>query len=214
MYNAGKPDVSELPSSGKLLRSTGLAALVAGVLLTTVVLPAEYAVDPTGVGQVLGLTEMGRVKRSLAAEAEQAEGGGAADSENLLAPEALATAPATASTASPVTSPTGAPVPQSHVTTLTLAPNQGAEIKLVMGEGGRAQYLWETDGARVNFDMHGDWPGASYHGYGKGSDTRAEGVLVAAATGNHGWFWRNRTDGPVTITLRTSGDYAEIKRVV
>ncbi len=37
------------------------------------------------------------------------------------------------------------------------------------------------------------------------------GELVAAFTGNHGWFWRNRTDAPVTVTLRTRGDYAEMK---
>ena len=30
------------------------------------------------------------------------------------------------------------------------------------------------------------------------------GELVAAFTGNHGWFWRNRTDAPVTVTLRTA----------
>ncbi len=217
MYNVHKPDASELPSSGKLLRSTGIAALIAGVLLTTVVLPAEYAVDPTGVGQLLGLTEMGRVKRSLAAETEQAEaaaeGAGGADAENLLAPEALATTPAPVAPASPTSPAAEAAVPQSHVTTLTLAPDQGAEIKLVMRKGASARYAWETDGGRVNFDIHGDWPGTSYHGYGKGSDARAEGVLTAAADGSHGWFWRNRTDAPVTITLRTSGDYAEVKRV-
>ena len=37
------------------------------------------------------------------------------------------------------------------------------------------------------------------------------GELVAAFTGNHGWFWRNRTDAPVTVTLRTGGEYLEIK---
>ena len=37
------------------------------------------------------------------------------------------------------------------------------------------------------------------------------GELVAAFTGNHGWFWRNRTDAPVTLTLRTAGEYAEMR---
>ena len=31
------------------------------------------------------------------------------------------------------------------------------------------------------------------------------GELVANFTGNQGWFWRNRTEGPVTMTLRTAG---------
>ena len=70
MYNANKPDASELPSTGKLLKSTGIAVVIASALLVTVVLPAEYGVDPTRIGSLLGLTEMGRIKRQLAAEAE------------------------------------------------------------------------------------------------------------------------------------------------
>lgn len=47
--------------------------------------------------------------------------------------------------------------------------------------------------------------------YGKGSAKRAEGELTAAFTDNHGWFWRNRTDGDLKITLRTVGDYSDVK---
>ncbi len=72
--------------------------------------------------------------------------------------------------------------------------------------------------ARFNSDTtagtHADRPGVSYHGYGKGSSQREEGVLTAAFTGSHGWFWRNRTGEPVTITLKTEGAYTEVKRVV
>ncbi|WP_262422814.1 hypothetical protein [Brevundimonas denitrificans] len=48
MYNANKPDASELPSTGKLLKSTGIAVVIASALLVTVVLPAEYGVDRPG----------------------------------------------------------------------------------------------------------------------------------------------------------------------
>jgi hypothetical protein len=37
------------------------------------------------------------------------------------------------------------------------------------------------------------------------------GELVATFTGNHGWFWRNRSDAPLTLTLRTRGDYTELR---
>ena len=39
------------------------------LLVTVVLLPAEYGVDPTRVGSLLGLTEMGRIKMKLAEEA-------------------------------------------------------------------------------------------------------------------------------------------------
>ena len=70
MFNANRPARSELPTTQELLKSTGIAAVVAGAILVTVVLPAEYGVDPTRIGSVFGLTEMGQLKRQLALEAE------------------------------------------------------------------------------------------------------------------------------------------------
>ncbi|MFA4950420.1 transmembrane anchor protein [Brevundimonas sp.] len=207
MYNANKPDASELPSTGKLLKSTGIAAVIATVLLVTVVLPAEYGVDPTRIGSVLGLTEMGRIKMQLTAEAEAEEAGLAV----------AASAPAVVTTTAPATPAGTASTPASQrtdETIITLAPDQGAEIKLVMEQGARVEFTWTSSGGAVNFDTHADRPGTPYHGYGKGSEQRVEGELVAAFTGSHGWFWRNRTGEPVTITLQTTGAYSEVKRVV
>ena len=62
------PDVLA-PTSRQLIRSTFIAVIVAALLLVTCILPAEYGVDPTGVGRVLGLTQMGEVKMALAEEA-------------------------------------------------------------------------------------------------------------------------------------------------
>lgn len=212
MYNAQKPNPSELPSTGRLLKSTGLAAVVASGLLVAVVLPAEYGVDPTRVGSMLGLTEMGRIKRSLAAEAE-AE----ATAEQLAAqsstPPAAASAPQQTVAVAPAATP-AAVAGRSDTTVITLAPDQGAEIKLVMSKGAVARFQWASSGGKVNFDTHGDGKGIKYHPYGKGSEAEVEGNLTAAFDGSHGWFWRNRTGAPVTITLKTQGAYAEVKRVL
>ncbi len=65
---------------------------------------------------------------------------------------------------------------------------------------------WAVTGGEVNFDTHGDALGKaiSYEkGRGVASD---EGVLEAAFTGNHGWFWRNRGDSDVEVVLRTRGE--------
>lgn len=204
MYNANKPDASELPSTGQLLRSTGIAAMVATALLVTVVLPAEYGVDPTRIGSVLGLTEMGRIKMQLAAEAEAEEAGLAV----------AATAPPAVTSTAPADTASATTDQRSDETVITLAPDQGAEIKLVMAEGARVRFTWTSSGGAINYDTHADRPGTPYHGYGKGTERQVEGDLVAAFDGSHGWFWRNRTGEPVTITLRTEGAYSEVKRVV
>ena len=45
-------------STPQLLKATALALAVAGAILLTTVLPAEYGIDPTGIGKALGLTAL------------------------------------------------------------------------------------------------------------------------------------------------------------
>ena len=218
MYNSDTPLRAELPSSKQLLRSTILAAISAVALLIAVVLPAEYGIDPTGVGRVLRLTEMGDIKQQLAAEA-------AAD---VAAPAALspATGAAGMATTSAAEVPVMAAVPKGPTQAaapkiawrdeipLTLTPGEGTEIKLKMAQGAKAQYAWVVEGGEVNFDTHGDAPGKSIS-YEKGRAVSSDaGVLEAAFTGNHGWYWRNRGQSSVKVILRTRGDYTEIKKML
>ena len=205
MYNSDTPLQAELPSSQKLIKSTILAAISAVVLLFTVVLPAEYGIDPTGVGKLLRLTEMGQVKQQLAEEA-------AADAAGLVATGTSDIDNMTEQTIN--TTPTDTTVADGQwrdEIPFTLTPGEGIEIKMKMSEGDKANYSWAVTGGEVNFDTHGDALGKaiSYEkGRGVASD---EGVLEAAFTGNHGWFWRNRGDSDVQVVLRTRGDYSTIK---
>jgi len=226
MFNSERPAPSDLPSTGSLLKSTGIAAVIASALLVTTVLPAEYGVDPTGVGSLLGLTEMGRIKMQLAeeAKADAAAEVSASQAAVQLSPvvtpsEAPPTpsAPAEALPGPTIQPAQAASAPQaqtwSDTTTVNLAPDDSYEVKLVMEKGATARFEWFTNGPTVNYDTHGDGPGINYHGYGKGTnEDRQEGELTAAFTGSHGWFWRNRSGQPVTITLRTSGDYTDMKQ--
>lgn len=202
MHNSNIPSSQELPSSAKLLKSTIIAAITAVVILVTIVMPAEYGIDPTGVGKLLGLKRMGEIKVSLAKEAElDAELG--ESSTSLSAAEVKQ--PMVAEKTSAL---------NTHEMTLTLAPDEGREIKVTMPKGAAVDYVWETSGGKANFDVHGDSKALdiNYHSYYKGSEQKREGTLIAAFDGNHGWYWRNRTSEPLTITLKTSGDYTEIKR--
>lgn len=218
MYNSDTPLRAELPSSKQLLRSTILAFIAALVLLIAVVLPAEYGIDPTGAGRALRLTEMGDIKQRLAAEAAA---DAAAAVSTALSPTIGMTGMGTANaTETPVMSavlkgPAEAAAPKIEwrdEIPLTLTPGEGTEIKLKMAQGAKAQYAWLVEGGEVNFDTHGDAPGKSIS-YEKGRGVSSDaGVLEAAFTGNHGWYWRNRGQSNVKVILRTRGDYAEIKK--
>ena len=74
MFNAEKPSLDELPTSAQLLRSTVIAFAGAILILVTVILPAEYGIDPTGAGRFMGLTEMGEIKHELTKEAKRDHG--------------------------------------------------------------------------------------------------------------------------------------------
>ncbi|CAM3277864.1 transmembrane anchor protein [Pseudomonas sp. Env-44] len=213
MFNTPLPTVNELPSTRKLVRSTVIALLTAVGLLVTVVMPSEYAVDPTGVGRALGLTQMGELKIILAQEA-------LADAAPPQAP-APAPAPQVAQVqpiAKPVAPP--APTPTSALKTnqmsVTLKPGEGTEIKLEVLKGKSVSYEWTAVGGPVNFDTHGEpYNGEKgyFHSYSKGKQVKSDkGEFTAIFDGTHGWFWRNRSNSDVTIALKTTGDYLSVKQ--
>lgn len=209
MYNTDMPKRADLPSKRKLMRSTIIAAIAAATLLITVVLPAEYGIDPTRIGGVLGLTEMGDIKQQLALEADAADEAATA--------EALEIQPQTNASPSPsaeITPP--APVQNlwTDETSLMLEPGAAAEVKLVMAQGDTAQYEWAVDKGHLNSDLHTDGADGKTHSYKQGrAETINTGEFTAVSDGAHGWFWRNRSQENVTVTLKVKGDYSELKRL-
>ncbi|MDP3540933.1 MAG: transmembrane anchor protein [Elusimicrobiota bacterium] len=212
MYNTNMPHKSELPSKAKLIKSTILAAVSAGVLLVTVVMPAEYGIDPTGTGRFLGLKRMGEIKVSLAQEAAAAQAAALASGDQTAALPAGMSVPVVMTEAKPAAAVAKLRTDEMQV---TLAPDEGTEIKVELAKGKKVNYSWASDGGRVNFDVHGDSKkmNVDYHGYSKGSEQKSDGVLTAAFDGNHGWFWRNRTSNTLTVTLKVNGEHTGIKHV-
>lgn len=205
MYNSEKPNLEDLPSTSQLLKSTLIAAAAAIVILITIILPSEYGIDPTGIGKAIGLAEMGEIKTQLAEEAEadrQRDMQKTMDEDRqsglgdaifaLIFPSALAQS-------------TEAEWNDRY--SVTLSPSEGIELKLAMQEGAQVEYQWTAENGVINFDLHGDGGGENIS-YEKGRAVASgQGVLTAAFTGNHGWFWRNRDRQDVTVTLLVRGDY-------
>jgi hypothetical protein len=197
-------------SNIKLLVGTGISALIAGALLIAVVLPAEYDLDPTGIGAGLGIKGM-----SPAAEEEAHAEPSVSDPSSLsLAAEPI---PQASQGVADATSLWARDTPyRSDELSLTLAPNEGAEIKALMKAGERFVFTWTASGGLVNFDLHGEPLTAKsneFTSYLKGrSAADGHGAFVAPFDGTHGWFWRNRGTHPVTISVKTSGFYEKLYR--
>jgi hypothetical protein len=203
MHNAPKPNIEELPTKAQLFRSTIIAGIGAVAIMVTVYLPAEYAIDPTGVGRVLGLTEMGEIKVQLAEEAE---------ADRLLDEQR-----ALDQSSSLLDNVFGLFVGAAHAqeawqdeVTFVLEPGDTAEIKMTMEAGATVTYAWTASGGRVNFDLHAHSGGESVD-YERGAgQTEGAGTIEAPFAGDHGWFWRNRDSTPITMTIQVRGEYSDI----
>ena len=200
MFNAQKPSENDLPSSSQLLKSTIIALAVAGALLLCVVIPAEYGKDPTGVGELLGLKKMGEIKIRL--EKESLNGNQVFNKNSSFEDEVREDIETTE---------------ENHdVLEFILEPDEAIEIKLEMIEGSFAKYKWATQNGGLNYNLHGDGYKGSQKSitYKKGRMTSSDiGEIISEFDGYHGWFWRNRNNTAVTVTLETVGDYIQIKKL-
>ena len=202
MHNAPKPKLEDLPSRAQLRRSSIIAGIGAVFIGVAVYMPAELGQDPTGLGTLLRLTEMGEIKQQLKAEAEADALLHGGDESSSLIDDILGLFVGTAH----------AQEAWQDTITFTVEPGASTEIKATMEEGAMLFYSWTSEGGRINFDLHAHAGGQDVT-YEKGrGQTEGEGSFETPFAGDHGWFWRNRDDEAVTVTLQLRGDYSAIVR--
>ena len=174
------------PSLRTLAITTAAAIAVAAVILVTIVLPAEYGVDPLGTGEQLGLTVMSRVQvQPITLPAGEAG----------LKP--VANGPL---------SQYGVPFKTDSIT-FTLGPYDYIEYKYALQEGAQMQFSWKASKPVIH-DFHGERENGEAASFDKSNKQEANGSFAAPFAGIHGWYWENPGDGTVTVTLKSSGYYA------
>jgi len=98
--------------------------------------------------------------------------------------------------------------------TITLQPGEKTEIKALLDTAQVILYNWRAEGGPVYTDFHGHEPeaGAAFVRYEETqASTQGHGSLVAPFSGEHGWFWLNVSEVPVTITLQFTGYHSGVK---
>ena len=98
---------------------------------------------------------------------------------------------------------------------VTLAPGKGVEVKMHLAKGATLIYSWKTTkGELLNHDFHGEPVKAKDDEFESFIEEKnvseSRGALIAPFTGVHGWYWKNKTDAPVTLVLQASGFYTGI----
>lgn len=209
------------PTRASLLKGSLLAFVVAVLVTVFFVMPAEYGVDPTGAGAKLGLLDLAANAESLG---ENSTGGGSVtfegtwpgipDEFDFYEPDIL-----------------GDPFSRTHPSkfrsdalTIELDVGEQTEYKAIMLQGDALVYHWRlNNGASVYTDFHADpgenaaaagYPDRYYIRYAESETVESSGSLVAPFDGNHGWYWLNIEEEPISITLEVHGFYQSIDELM
>jgi hypothetical protein len=197
-------DVKTLPSSRQLFAATGAAAAAAALLLVVAVLPAEYGIDPTGIGKRLGLPALARTAAPPSRPAASTDAAGV-DALRAQAVAVFGAQPGQSFDASAVVR--GAAAPKTEAMTVMVPPGQGVEVKAQLAAGGSLVYHWSATGD-VAVDMHGERPGAKdeFTSYLVDRARREDaGSFTAPFAGAHGWYWLNKSSQPINVTVSVTG---------
>ena len=178
-----------VPSARRLVTATATAIVVAGIVLVTVILPAEYGIDPLGTGRALGLSALA---------------GGTATEEPVPPPQGEKVMPVQEG-------PFALYPAQFKVDSreLVLGPYEYIEYKYHLEKGAVMLFSWRASGD-VKHDFHGDpegQPSTAAQSFDARARRQADGSFVAPFTGIHGWFWENLGGETITVRVTTSGFY-------
>lgn len=213
------------PSSGSLFKSAFFTLLGAVIVTALFIMPAEYGVDPTGVGTKLGLTDL---------DAGEAAANTATEPSATLVPAprlvtgAFPSPPAEADFDYYDPEVLGDPFSRSHATEfrttsmeIALDELEQVEVKAVMQQGDALVYTWKLiEGDTVYTDFHADplrtdqYPDRYWLRYAESEEGFASGSLVAPFDGNHGWYWMNIEENPVRIQLEVRGYYTSLEEIM
>ncbi len=93
---------------------------------------------------------------------------------------------------------------------IELSPQGYKEYKVMQSKDALLAYEWNSEGGEVYYDFHGEPAGDKtgfFQSYQIGTDSTASGAVTTPFAGTHGWYWKNKSDNPVKITLNFRGEY-------
>jgi hypothetical protein len=166
------------PSVKSLLIACLFSIVLAIIILLVAVLPAEFNIDPTGLGKKFGLTVLSQkenkvAKPSVVSCSDQSEW-----KDTVLIK-----------------------LPANSELEYKFSINKDEKFEFVWSTNDSTKLYFDFHG-----EPKGDTTGY-FKSYKVTTDSQSSGSLTAPFTGVHGWYWKNKTNKDVTINLNTRGNY-------
>lgn len=169
--------MSQKLQTKSLIKATIYALVAAAIALVVIILPAEYNIDPTGLGKKMGLTVFNETPDPTP-EADQSSAG------------------------------------EKETIEILVPANRGVEYKFTMKQYAKMEYEWTAGGTSLHFDLHGEPEGNTtgyFESFALADAAEMKGSFTTPFAGVHGWYFKNETDNPVTVTLIVKGTYSSHK---
>ncbi|MEP3211501.1 MAG: hypothetical protein ABJN95_20105 [Maribacter sp.] len=208
-------DQSNQPVMNKkqLLKSVIWAFVIGTIVLVTAVLPAEYGIDLLGTGKLFGFSR-------LYIEDTPKE----ATENNLITLQSDVEILKLKKLGSPEGVPkpieAGNPPPNEQLASrsdsisVLVAAGKGIEYKFRALKLGSIKYDWNTSNNDIVYiDFHGEVYQENppeeifYESYTLAFSNNMAGTFTAPFEGKHGWYFRNKNDRDVIVTLHLQGQY-------
>jgi hypothetical protein len=167
-------------SSKTLIKASIAAALVALLALIIFILPAEYNIDPTGIGKQIGVTKIADASNPEPIEGASSLG---ISSNEFQTIEVI--------------------IPAKRGIEYKFEMQKYEKMTYEWMTDGQALHF------DLHGEPTGDKSGY-FESYAIAKIDEMKGSFTAPFAGSHGWYWKNTSDKPVAIQLLVKGQYKTI----
>jgi hypothetical protein len=166
-----------LPSIRTLVKASVFAGVLGSIVLTTAILPAEYDIDPTGIGAALGLTQLANPTpvEQVKPVINKVLGEFQEHSNEVI-------------------------IPAGQGLEYKFKADKGAAIRYSWKSTSEALFF------DFHGEPKGDTTGY-FESYAVSKGSKVKGTFTAPFEGSHGWYWKNNSSSPIIVLVSTEGHY-------
>jgi hypothetical protein len=200
----------------RIIKALVLAMSIGAAVSVIAVLPAEYGIDPTGLGKILGFSKLFQPNETggdnMIAESPQ-------QSIKLLKLEDAGSGPGVKK---PIEASDPPPGMQYEIredsVTITIPGGKGLEYKVLLLKHGALKYEWTIDKGIMFFDFHGEVKEQNppedvfYESYTVAYAHNMIGTFLSPFEGRHGWYFKNSGEADRTVSIRLKGEYRLLEK--